>query len=202
MTGAVESVLADAVLLVELHRDGVEVGLRGHGLVELRVEDGDVRDAGEDLLAGFDAAEVGGVVERSQRDALADDVLDRFVDLDRGSDLFAAVQHAVTDGLDFGQALQDADLRIDEFGADRAETVGMVLHAFGGFLELETVRTLDDEVRSRGADAFHEAGSDDGVAAAFHIEEGEFEGRTAGVDHKNFHAESFTVSGFKMKISK
>ena len=192
-----EPVLADAVLLVELHRDCVEVGLRGHGLVELGVEDGDVRDAGEDLLAGFDAAEVGGVVERSQRDALADDVLDRFVDLDRGGDFFAAVEHAVTDGLDFGQALQDADLRIDELGADRAEAVGVVLHAFGGFFELESVRALDDEVRGRGADAFHQAGRDHGIVAAFHVEKRKFEGGAAGVDHENFHAESFTVSGLK-----
>ena len=144
-----------------------------------------------------DAAEVGGVVERSQRDALADDVLDRFVDLDRGGDLFAAVEHAVADGLDFGQALQDADLRIDELGADRTEAVGVVLHAFGGFFELETVRTLDDEVRSRGADTLHEAGCDDGIVAAFHVEKSEFEGGAAGVDHENFHAESFTVSGLK-----
>ena len=170
--------------------------------MELRVEHGHVRDAGEDLLAGFDAAEVGGVVERSQRDALADDVLDRFVDLDRGGDLFAAVEHAVADRLDFGQALQDADLGIDELGADRAEAVGVVLHAFGGFFELETVRTLDDEVRSRGADALHEAGCDDGVAAVFHLEKGEFEGGAAGVDHENFHAESFMVSGFKIEESK
>ena len=99
-------------------------------------------------------------------------------------------EHAVPDRLDFGQALQDADLRIDELGADRAEAVGVVLHAFGGFFELEPVRTLDDEVRSRGADALHEAGCDDGVAAAFHLEEGEFEGGAAGTDFVYFPKES------------
>ena len=50
--------------------NSVYVGFGAHCLMEGRVEDGDVRDAGEDLFAGFDAAEIGGVVERAEASSL------------------------------------------------------------------------------------------------------------------------------------
>ncbi len=79
VAGAVEAVFAHVVFFVEFAWDGVQVGFGSHALVEGGVEDGYVGDAGEDVFAGFDAAEISGVMERTKDDALANAFLDRFV---------------------------------------------------------------------------------------------------------------------------
>ena len=78
--------------------------------MERSVEHGDLGLARHDLLAGLDAHEVGGVVERAEGDAVADGLLAGFVD-DAGFDeLVAAVQHAMADGIDLVRGLQNLSL--------------------------------------------------------------------------------------------
>ena len=96
--GAVEAVLADPHLLVVLRIDRVHSRAVGHRRdVEGRVEDADVRDALEDLLARLDAAEVRRHVERPELDELLRLRHVRLVH-ERGvlEDL-AAVENAVSD---------------------------------------------------------------------------------------------------------
>ena len=68
--GAVEAVAADLVLAVVFVGDRIDVGFFGHGLVEGGVECPGHGDAGQDLLAGLDAGDIGRVVQRGQGDAL------------------------------------------------------------------------------------------------------------------------------------
>ena len=102
MAGSVEAVFTDAVFLIVIIGNGVEIGFRRHGLVELGIEYRDVRNAGEDFLAGFDAGEVCRIVKRSEREAFEDDVLDFFCNKNRHCDFLAAVKNTVPDRGDFG----------------------------------------------------------------------------------------------------
>ena len=77
---SVEAVAADVQVFVVLIGKAVHIGLRRHGHAELRIEDGNVGSTREKILADFDAHEVGRVVKRSERDAVANDLLDLIVD--------------------------------------------------------------------------------------------------------------------------
>ena len=77
--GAVETVTADGVVLVVLIGNGVNVRLRRHGHAEGGVEHGDLRHAGHGRLARLDAHEVGGIVQRAEREALFDGGFARIV---------------------------------------------------------------------------------------------------------------------------
>ena len=186
VAGAMEAVFADGILFIVFARDGVHVGFGAHRLMESRVEDGDVRDAGEDLFAGFDAAEIGRIVERAERDAGADAVFHGFIDDDRSRVFHAAMEDAVADGFDFGKALQNTVLRIDQLVADGFEGFAMILDR-QDFLELLTFR-LVDHLGVVHADAFDEAFGKDGLVR--HVKKGEFEGRASGVDDQDFHVET------------
>ena len=90
-----EAVAADLVLLIVLIGNGIGIGHGGHGLVEGSVEHGDHGHAGHELLAGLDADDVGGVVERGEGIALLDCLHDLVGDDDGLGKLFAAVDDAV-----------------------------------------------------------------------------------------------------------
>ncbi len=92
-----EAVAAHPVLGRDLRVDRVGVGRRREALVERRVEDGDIGDAGERHLRGPDAGEVGRVVQWREGRQL----LDRRLDLGchhgcRGEQV-ATVDHAMAD---------------------------------------------------------------------------------------------------------
>ena len=99
-TGTVETVAAEGVFFAQFARHGVGVGAFGHGLVERGVHHADVGQAGEVFLRGEDAADVGGVVQRGERDAGFQFVEDVLVDEDGLVIFFAAVGDAVADGFD------------------------------------------------------------------------------------------------------
>ena len=96
-----EAVAAHLVLLVVLVGQGVGVGHRGHGLVEGGVEHGHHGHAGHHLLAGPDARQVGGVVERGQGDAVLDGFEHRVVNQHGLVECLAAVDHPVSHRADF-----------------------------------------------------------------------------------------------------
>src|SRR5699024_290590 len=72
VAGAVEAVAADAVLLIVLVRDGVQVGLLVHAHAEGGVEYSYVRFARANFFTGLDTHQVGRRVQRAQVEALAD----------------------------------------------------------------------------------------------------------------------------------
>ena len=167
-SGAVEAVLAQAVLLGEVARDGVHVGLGRHRHVEAGVEDGDVGNALHLLLAGLDAGEVRRVVEGAEVEALADRLLDGGFD-ERGlGELQSAVEDAVADGVDFGKRLHGAVLRVREGGADMLEGLSVV-EGLDALRLLLAAGGLIDEVGVFGADAFDDALAEHGLG--LHAEE-------------------------------
>ena len=78
------------------------------------VEHGDHGHAGHELLAGLDADDVGGVVERGEGVALLNGVHDLIGDDDGLGELFAAVNNAVADRVDLLHGGDHAVLLIDK----------------------------------------------------------------------------------------
>ena len=82
--------------------------------MERGVEHGSHRDAGEHFLHGVDALQAAGVVQRGEVGERLDTIDDLLVDEHALREELSAVSHAVTDGVDFLQVLDDAHLRVDE----------------------------------------------------------------------------------------
>ena len=114
VAGSMEAVAAHVQALVVLIRHAVEIRLGRHGLMESGIEHGHVGRARHDLLARLDAHEVGGVMQRAQRDIGADGVLDLLVDKHAGGERLAAVEHAMAHRADFVHMLDRALLRVGQ----------------------------------------------------------------------------------------
>ena len=95
-----EAVAADTVVLIIFVGDGVHICLVGHGLVESGVEHGDHGNIAHDGLAGVDAGDVCGVMERSKGSAFLKRRHDRIVNLNGAGKLLSAVDNTVTDSVD------------------------------------------------------------------------------------------------------
>ena len=182
MAGAVEAVFPHAILPAVFLGDGVEIGLGPHGHVEGGVEDGHVGDAGEILLAGLNAPQVGGIVEGAQDEALADACLHRLVHQGRLGELHSAMENPVPDGADFGKVGDDAHLGVGHLGADGGQGLAVPLDVEGLLLLLAL--GLVGQFRPLHADSFHQPLAQDGLVR--HVEEGEFQGGTAGIDDQDF----------------
>ena len=76
MRGAVKSITADLVALVKQIGQTLEMGVRRHGLVVCRIENGRVRRPGEHLLRRMKPTQVVRVVQRRQLAAVLDTALD------------------------------------------------------------------------------------------------------------------------------
>ena len=112
MACAVSTVTADAVLFVELVRDTVEVSLLRHGLVECRIEHGDLRETREELGGAFHAGSVCRFVERGkERDAA--DVVDNFLRDLFALDVLTAMHDAVADSFDCRSELLGVEELLD-----------------------------------------------------------------------------------------
>ena len=184
VAGAVEAVFADAVLLVEVVGNRIQVRFRRHGHVELGVENADVRHAGQLFLTRFDAGEVGRVVQRPERNVFADDLLDALVHLHRLRDLLPAEQDAMADRHDFAEVLHDAVGRIDQLGADPLERLFVVFDRNFG-LELIAVGTFVDHVRLIVAETLEKSLGQN--LFVFHRIQRELHRAAAGVDYQNLH---------------
>ena len=97
VAGAVETVTADGVVLVELVGDAIQESLAGHGLVEGGVEHSHLRELREELGGAFHTSCVCRFVQRGEQRDAADVVDDFLADL-FALDVLAAMHHAVTDG--------------------------------------------------------------------------------------------------------
>ena len=162
--------------------DSIHVGLAGHGLVEGGVENGDLRDLGaHDPAAGFDAGDVGGVVERGEGDAVLNGLHDVLVDENGGGEGLAAVDDAVADGIDLGHGLDDAVFLARELVDDGRDRFRM-----GREVDvLIEDRLVADEglmlQMAADADALAKTFREDLLAV--HIKELVFEGRASRVDN-------------------
>ena len=123
MARAVEAITADVVFFVEFIREAIHEGFRRHGLMESRIEDADLRNAGHDGFAGVDADDVRRIVERSHSRAFFQGFHD-FIRNERGSsEFFAAMDDAVADSVDGIHGFDDAAFSVgedveDEFDSD------------------------------------------------------------------------------------
>ncbi len=122
------------------------------------------------------------------REAVPDGVLHLPVNEHRRGNGFAAVQHAVADGGNFGLFFDNTLFRIKQQGDD-------VFHAFdmGGeaafphnlFFLVRAGSELVAQLAHVLTEAFHAAGAQDGMIV--HVEELVFARGRAGVDDQNFH---------------
>ena len=156
--------------------------------MKLCVEHADIRNAGKILFARFDSGQIRRIVERSEGEAFADDVLHFRRDQNRLRDLFSAMENAVPDRGDLRKIFQNADLRIQQFFADLGKSLSMVGN-MDDFFAFESVRPFVNQVRGIAADSFHLAAGQNGIFAARHVEECKFERRTSCVHHQNFHVD-------------
>ena len=203
--GAVEAVAADLVLAVVFVGQGVDVGLFGHGLVKGGVEDPGHGDAGQDLLAGLDAGDVGRVVQRRQRDALLEGGEHGLGDGHGAVELLAGVHHAVADGEDLAFVLDDAGLGVGEVADDQLDAVLVVGDVAGDDVLLLALVVVQH--RALDADPLQQALGQD--LAGLHVDQLEFDRRTAAVDDQNFHCAlfcrrifNFNYNAFPPKINK
>ena len=183
--GAVEAVAADAVLLVIIIGDRVHIGLSGHGLVESSVEHGDHRDVAHNGLAGVDAGDVGGVVQRSEGDALFDRLHDLVVDQHGGGKLLAAVDDAVTDGVNLLHRAYNAVFLARQLVDDSGDRLGVRGH--GDVFVEDRLVAYERAVLEMAvdADALAKALGHDGFA--LHVDQLIFQRGAACVDDENFH---------------
>ena len=183
---AVEAVAADAVIPVIFIRNGVHIGLSGHGLVERGVEHGDHRHVvAHDGAAGVDAGDVGGVVQRGERRALLERGHDGVVDFDRAGELLAAVDDTVADGVDLLHGGDHTVLGAGQLVDDRGDGLGVGGHrqvfvkdglAADERGVLEVAVDADALAQTLGQDVF-----------GLHVDQLILQGRAAGIDDKNFH---------------
>ena len=184
VAGAVEAVAADTVLLIVLIGDGVHVGLRGHGGVESRVKDRNIRLVlPKDLVGGLDAQDGGRVVQRSQRAQVVDRLDDLGGDQAALLELLAAVDHAVADGVDLGNALNDLALAGGHLLDDLGESLG-VGGEDGGRGGLVAVGLMGDHAALH-ADALAQTFAQD--LLALHVDQLVLQAGRTAVDNQNFH---------------
>ena len=185
---AVEAVAADAVVLVIFIRDGIHIGLAGHGLVERSVKHGDHwHVVAHDGAAGVDAGDVGGIVQRGKRRALLKGGHDGIVDLDRAGKLLAAVDDAVTDGVDLFHGGDHTVLGAGQLVDDRGDGFGV-----GGHRQVFVKDRLAADERgvlevTVDADALAQTFGQD--VFGLHVDQLILQGRASGIDDKNFHSQ-------------
>ena len=183
---AVEAVAADAVVLVVFIRNGVHIGLAGHGLVERGVEHGDHRHVvAHDGAAGVDAGDVGGVVQRRKRRALLERGHDGVVDLDGAGELLTAMDDTVADGVDLLHGGDHTVLGAGQLVDDRGNGLGV-----GGHRQVFVKDGLAADERG----VLQVTVDTDALAKALgqkvlglHVDQLIFQRRAAGIDDKNFH---------------
>ena len=183
VAGAVKTVTADVELAVVFHRHAVQVRLFRHRLVESGIKHRHVRRAGHYLFAGFDPHQVGGVMQRSQRDVVANRVLDFLVYFYAGGKALAAVQHAMAHRADFVHIFHRALIRVGQRLQHPVDTVGVRFHGGVGVKNF-TVHLLAD-MAALDADAFHQPFGQQ--LFAVHVDQLVFQGGRARVENQNFH---------------
>ncbi|MOA03072.1 hypothetical protein D3C78_1225560 [compost metagenome] len=170
-----EAVAAHAVFLVEEVRHRVAVGVLGHALVEGGVEHADLRQAGEQGHGGFDADQVGRVVQRGQLGVGADALEHLLADQAGGGEVFAAMHHAMADAVELaaGRFLGQGQHVVEDLAVVGARQI----QAFLGVAQLP----VDDGFRA--AETFGQALEGEGRFGF--VDQGKLQRRAAAVDDQN-----------------
>ena len=182
-----EAIAADLVILIVLIGQSIHVSLGGHGLVEGGVEHGHLGHVlAHDGGAGVDAGDVGGVVERSQRDAVLQSLHDLVGDEDGLVESLTAVHHAVTHGVDLLHGTDDAVLGVHQGVQHGLDGLGM-----GGHGHIDSVQDLFalhlGLIGEFAVDADALAQALGQQHAGLRVEQLILQGRTASVDDENVH---------------
>ena len=131
----------------------------------------------------MDTDEVGGVVQRCQRDARLD-CLDNFVgDQNRICEVLAAVYDTVTNCVDLGHVLDNAPLLVEQDINNCLDCVGMSAHRHVCLILL--VRAALMGQLAVDADSLTETLCQNGLG--IHVEQLILQGRTACVNNQYFH---------------
>ena len=182
---AVEAVAADAHFLIIAVRHAIHERLRGHGLMERGVEHGHLRRVRHDFLARLDAHQVRRIVQRAQRDELADGSLHFVGDDAAGGELLAAVQHAVTHRADFIHGLEHALFRVKQRAQHQLRRHDVVRNRLVEVDDLRHVRGLLVQVGAFNRDALH-LPLDDHLLVV-HVHQLVLQGGRTRVDNQNLH---------------
>ena len=151
------------------------------------VEHGDHGHAGHNLLAGTDTGQVGGVVERSQGDAVLNGLHHFVGDEDGLVEGLTAVHHAVANSVDLLHGADDAVLSVhqgvqhglDGLGMSGHSNINGVQHLLALHLGLVGELAVD-------ADALAQALGQQ--VAGLGIQKLILQGRAASVDDENIHS--------------
>ena len=181
-----EAVAAHTVILVVFIGHSVHVGLAGHGLVEGGVEHGDHGHIlAHDGLAGVDAGDVGGVVQRGKGGAFVKSLHNLGVNLDGGGKLLTAVNDAVTNSVNLLHGGHNAVLGAGKLVDNSRNSLRVSGH---GHVLIENGLAADE----RGvlemavyANTLAEAFCKDSLSV--HVKKLILQRGAAGVDNKNFH---------------
>ena len=112
--GAVEAVAADAVFFSYVVGNGVGVSIVGHGLMENSIENDRLGNVRHNFLAALDTHDGGACVERSDLAATLEFFHSAFFKECIAVEINAAVNCAVTDGIDLTHILDATELGIGE----------------------------------------------------------------------------------------
>ena len=186
---AVETVPPHLVVLVVLVGQGIGKCLGGHGLMEGGVEHGNHRHVGHDLLAGTNAGDVGGIVERGQRDARLNRGHHLVVDADGLVEGLATMHHAVTHRVDLLHGANDTVFGVHQSVQNSLNGFGMGGH--GHIHGLQRLFSLNlGLVGELAVDANALAQALGQHDAGIRVHQLILQGRTSGVDDENFHGNS------------
>ena len=154
--------------------------------MERGVEHSHIGHALHGLFAGLDAHQVGRIVQRAERNALSDGRLARFVDDAGLGERHAAVQHAVTDGVDLVNVGNHADLFVDQHFQHQLHGLGVIGDGLLVLLLGAAVHAvLVNQIGTGDADALDQALGHDLFVR--HVDQLIFQRRGTGVDNQNFH---------------
>jgi len=154
---SMEAITADAVLLVQLVREGVQVRAFREGGMEGGVEHGDVRGVRQRGARGVDAGEVGGVVEGRERREGIEIGENLVIEDDRFGVALPTMHHAVPDEMDvvrFGLLAERVEPDA-EGGMDVFERTNVAFTAVAAQVRAQRVADALDGHRVVTGDASH-----------------------------------------------
>ena len=114
VAGAVETIAAHVILLVKLVRHGIQISVVGHCRMERVVEHAHLRNIWHEMVNGADAFQVACVVNRSQVAEFLYTVFHALVDNHALAELVAALHDAVSHSVNLVEALDSANLFIEQ----------------------------------------------------------------------------------------
>ncbi|MNC22196.1 hypothetical protein D3C75_701900 [compost metagenome] len=189
--GAVETVAAYLVLLVQTERKRVHEDLLRHGGVESRIEYHNLRNARHIDFTCVDTHHMGRVMQRRQVEQAGDAGFDFRCHKHGLGIQVAALHHPVTDSLNLADGGNHTMLGMNQ-AINNLLDGHIVVQNFADFLQLRLAGRLVHQNSGVHADPFHTALGQYGLIV--HIIQLVFERRATCVNYENFHRRSPSLS--------